>query len=210
MSIQNNNANPLTLRDIQQKALLRCKGEPLSNKINHLSELCEVIRIKLVRDITSAIENNEDSLVFLNFWLLNLSVDEEDNLHVTASLKSTSTSRKVTNKFVENNFNINENVAEYFFSVLSKPPEFMELLKELLGIIKANTPVLSGEITTGAHIAYLINVLFTEILYATYNEDRAVEVDQIGTFVKKAKKLASAKSKEKPQGALHFYPSLTQ
>lgn len=200
----------LTIQDMKSRAMRRHLKEPLCEKINHMEDLIELMSLKFSSNLRSSMEENNASssayIPVLNFWLIAAHEDDDGDIFYTSKFKSVSTSRKLTDKFVDNDRVADSELADYFYSVLSKPPQYLSFIKELMDILIDSPHLFPGTIKSGNHISYLINVLFSEILYATYNEDREVYIKGLGLFVKKSKRKGKGIGTE---GHLQFQPDLS-
>jgi hypothetical protein len=200
----------ISMQDIKARAMDRHLKEPLAEKINYLHQLAELISAKLFRDIKKSRENGDQKLLFLNLWTIKWNESAEGKISLSSSCSATSSARNISNKFRDNGGELNASIHEYFYSVLSKPPGFIDFLAELSDIAKQNLNLndKSGGLTTGRHLAYLFNVLFSEILEATYQDGLTVKISSLGTFEKKLKINKRKGSEKEPVGYLQFTPEI--
>jgi hypothetical protein len=201
-------AKIISMNCIKSRALERHLGETLAEKINYLDTLVDLIGAKLFQDISCARKEGKSSFVFLNFWTIRWSIGEGGKIELSSSCSATSSARNISSKFYANNNMLNQDIHDYFYSVISKPPGFFDYLTDLGDIAKQNVNLNKGDLSTGRHLAYLYHILFSEILEATYADGYVVNIVNLGTFEKKLKVKRKKIDGSKPSGYLQFTPHL--
>jgi hypothetical protein len=163
------------------------KDEELSHLIPLIEEMCELLSIELCNRIETAESQNSNSVNFMNFWKVTWRRNRFGELKFRSSFAASATARGLTRRFIENGDVVDQKMVQSFFSIIAKPPTFMNLVEDISKIVyesNKKNEFFNPELEVGKNVSYLLNVIFKGILTVTYGEGKRVELPHLGAFEK--------------------------
>jgi len=189
----------INITEIREAIKSKLSNEKTISVIECLPEFVELMSLKMLADVHKA-SQRQHNLVYLNFWTLTWNMVSETNFTISASCTGNSGPRNLTQRFIHNDMKVTEDLIDYFYNIISKPPVFSTFVAELTSLAKSEG--MSKELTIGKNIHLLYRLLFTEILVQCFENKKTVTLNGFGEFAKKLKNKRIAAS----VGYLQFTP----
>lgn len=157
----------------------------------------------LSENVRVALDQQESSYKFLNFW----TIIWPNSSEFLASCSSTTSARQLSERFEKNNREANDELAEYFYDVLSRPPSYLNLLLNIEDEARKNKHAPS-ELEVGKNVAFIFKCVFKTLFFEVYGNNKKVSIYGLGTFERSLKIGANTAKKSGNVGYLQFMPDL--
>jgi hypothetical protein len=154
-------------KDFIAKMKIKHRNDELSSLVPLIGQVCELLSIELCNRIEAAESNGDNELKFIS------------------SFAASATARNLTSRFLTNGGVVDKEMIQCFFSIVARPPAFMDLVEELSKIVyesNKHNKFFSSELESGKNVSYLLNVIFKGILQLTYEDGLEIELPHLGRF----------------------------
>lgn len=195
------------MADILATARKRFTGNN-SEIIGLLPDFIEILSAHICNSLVEVNKNGGNEWVFVNFWKLSWKNEagRPDFLDMRSIFNSSSSSRKLTQRFVESGEIVDDELEQYFQYILSRGTQHVDLLQSLALTAQKSGNLYPKELKLGKNIAYLFRAFFTSVLILTFEKDGQLTVPGIGTFERHFKIKKKKNSEDTKGGVLHFHP----
>jgi hypothetical protein len=199
--------NVFNLTDVITTARSRFHGDDV-NLVHLIPEFVELLSAHFCHGLITSNNTNCKEWVFVNFW--KIIWKQESNrpafLDMRAIFNSSSSSRKLTQRFIQNGEVVNDELEQYFQYILSRGSQHVELLQNLALLAQKSGSLYPKEMKLGKSIGYLFRAFFTSLLILTFEKNGRVTVPGIGTFARHFKINKKKTSSDTRGGVLHLHP----
>jgi hypothetical protein len=172
-------------KDFIAKMKIKHRNDELSSLVPLIGQVCELLSIELCNRIEAAESNGDNHVNFMSFWKVSWRRNRFNELKFISSFAASATARNLTSRFLTNGGVVDKEMIQCFFSIVARPPAFMDLVEELSKIVyesNKHNKFFSSELESGKNVSYLLNVIFKGILQLTYEDGLEIELPHLGRF----------------------------
>jgi hypothetical protein len=176
----------------------------------HADDFIELMGLHLIKNIKTLDRNGQDEFIFLDFWRISWEGDTQyiADTTIRAVNAKPSTARNVSAYF-DKAGEITPKVEEFFFSVFSRPPQYMTYINELVSLAtQKDNDFLPEAFHVGKNVAFLFWAVMTEIFQQTYQHEATVCLSGLGDFSRGLKIQRKSTKPPTHKGYLQFTPNI--
>lgn len=185
----------------------RYRDHEKAELLEHIDDLIFILGRVLNNQIDEAINLNKKEIKFLNFWNIKWQFSDPSESKFLARSSSASSARVLSERFEKNNKMVTDELAEYFYDVVSRPPAFLDLLLAMEQEARTKRHI-DQSLRVGKNVAFIFKCVVKTLIYEAYGSNEKVVLYGVGAFERTLKIGADNKKNIGNVGYLQFFPDL--